>query len=282
MEEYISGLFDRKYHRQDAHICLPGVSAWLSDLIVLMFPIMGQRYFDSAADLATAIEASRNRLNVLLECQADKSAVAPQQAVDDFYASLADIEAKLNRDAEFFLESDPACLSVEEVIAAYPGFYAICCYRIGHRILQLGYGLVARMITENAHTKTGVDIHPGASIGCPFFIDHATGVVIGETTIIGDRVLLYQGVTLGALRVSKDLLGTKRHPTVEDDCVIYAGATILGGDTTIGRNSVIGGNVWISSSIKPNSFVYHESIMTTKERAPEAVTPETEQPDRLV
>ena len=271
MQDYLSDLYERKYQRQDAHICLPGVSSWLSDLIEIIFPIMGQRYFESSEELTQALDKSREQLTTLLQCQPDKLAVQPEQAVDDFYNSLAEIEAKLNRDAQFIHESDPACLSVDEVIAAYPGFYAICCYRIGHKILQLGYGLVARMITENAHTRTGVDIHPGASIGCPFFIDHATGVVVGETTIIGDRVLVYQGVTLGALRVSKDLLGTKRHPTVEDDCVIYAGATILGGDTIIGRNSIIGGNVWLSSSVKANSFVYHESIMTTKERAPDQI-----------
>ncbi|MBT8448903.1 MAG: serine O-acetyltransferase, partial [Gammaproteobacteria bacterium] len=166
----------------------------------------------------------------------------------------------------FFFANDPACSSVSEVIAAYPGFFAVCCYRIAHQLFRLGYPLVARMVTENAHSKTGVDIHPGAHIGCPFFIDHATGVVIGETTRIGDRVIIYQGVTLGALRVAKQLHGTKRHPTVEDDCIIYANATILGGDTVIGEKSIIGGNVWLAQSVKPNSSVYHESIMTTKDR----------------
>lgn len=270
MQEFTKKLYRRKYEEQDVHICLPGVSIWLNDLIELMFPIMGQRFFESADELSEALEKNRARLTHLFNCQNDAKGLDTDQTVAEFYDSLEDIEQKLNKDAEFFYESDPACLSVDEVIAAYPGFYAICCYRIGHKILQLGYGLVARMITENAHTKTGVDIHPGASIGCPFFIDHATGVVIGETTIIGDRVLVYQGVTLGAMRVAKDLMGSKRHPTVEDDCVIYSGATILGGDTVIGRKSIIGGNVWLSSSVKPNSFVYHQSIMTTKERAPEA------------
>ena len=267
MTDYIGSLFQRKYRDQKTHICLPGVSVWLNELIELMFPIMGQRYFEREEDLLEALSANRDHLKEILECQDDVTSVDIDAVVTDFYDGLEQIEEKLNRDAQFFFQCDPACLSVDEVIAAYPGFYAICCYRIAHSILKHGYALVARMITENAHSRTGVDIHPGATIGCPFFIDHATGVVVGETTVIGDRVVIYQGVTLGALRVTKELLGIKRHPTVEDDCVIYAGATILGGETVIGKKSIIGGNVWLSSSVKPNSFVYHESIMTTKERA---------------
>ena len=277
MNDYIGKLYQRKYENQKIHVCLPGISGWMNELIELIFPIMGQRYFESEQDLAEAMEENRKRLVYILECQNEMPEQCIEQAVTDFYNTLDGIESKLNLDAQFFFECDPACLSVDEVIAAYPGFYAICSYRIANVVLKQGYGLIARMITENAHARTGVDIHPGATIGCPFFIDHATGVVVGETTVIGNRVALYQGVTLGALRVSKDMHGTKRHPTVEDDCVIYAGATILGGDTIIGRNSIIGGNVWLSSSVKPNSFVYHESIMTTKDRAVELTQQEERQ-----
>jgi serine O-acetyltransferase len=267
MSDYIGSLFQRKYKEQSVHICLPGVSIWLNHLIELIFPIMGQQFFETDQELLEAFGANRERLVDILECQEEAKGKDIELIIESFYDCIESLEEQLNRDAAFFYECDPACQSVDEVIAAYPGFYAICCYRIAHYFYQQGFGLVARMITENAHSRTGVDIHPGASIGCPFFIDHATGVVVGETTVIGDRVVLYQGVTLGALRVTKDLLGVKRHPTVEDDCVIYAGATILGGDTVIGKKSIIGGNVWLSSSVKPNSFVYHESIMTTKERA---------------
>ena len=266
MSNFIKHLFQDKYQQQQTHICLPGVATWLADLTVLLFPLMGQRYFESEASLLEALDDNRELLITILNCQPDSPEQCPEQAVDAFYEQLEHVESKLNRDADFFFANDPACSSVSEVIAAYPGFFAVCCYRIAHQLFRLGYPLVARMVTENAHSKTGVDIHPGAHIGCPFFIDHATGVVIGETTRVGDRVIIYQGVTLGALRVAKQLHGTKRHPTVEDDCIIYANATILGGDTVIGEKSIIGGNVWLAQSVKPNSSVYHESIMTTKDR----------------
>ena len=265
MSDFINKLYREKYQHQQSHICLPGVASWLADLTVILFPLMGQRYFESEQALLEALDENRDQLVTILDCQPDSPGQDAEQAVDAFYNQLATIEEKLNRDAEFFHANDPANTSIDEVIAAYPGFFAIVCYRIAHEIFRLGYPLVARMVTENAHSKTGVDIHPGAQIGCPFFIDHATGVVVGETTRIGDRVIIYQGVTLGALRVAKQLHGTKRHPTVEDDVIIYANATILGGDTVIGEKSIIGGNVWLAQSVKPNSFVYHESIMTTKD-----------------
>jgi len=266
MSDYISNLYQRKYLQQRVHICLPGVSGWLTDLTELIFPVMGQRFFSSEQKLLEAMDNNKQKLLTIFECQTDDPNHDVEADAVAFYNSLEAIEKQLKLDAEFFYESDPACRSVNEVIASYPGFYAIVGYRISHKIFNMGYPLFARMIAENAHAKTGVDIHPGAHIGSPFFIDHATGVVIGETAIIGNRVTLYQGVTIGSLRVTKELSGTKRHPTVEDNCVIYANATILGGETVIGKNSIIGGNVWLSSSVKPNSFVYHESIMTTKER----------------
>ncbi|HET6766244.1 MAG TPA: serine O-acetyltransferase EpsC, partial [Chitinophagaceae bacterium] len=160
-------------------------------------------------------------------------------------------------DIEALLAGDPAARTRFEIVRAYPGFYAISFYRIAHALIDLDIPLLPRIITEYAHSKTGIDIHPAAEIGEHFFIDHGTGIVIGETTIIGDHVKLYQGVTLGALSVDKALASVKRHPTVEDHVIIYSGATILGGDTVIGHNSIIGGNVWLTKSIPSCSTVYH-------------------------
>ena len=172
-------------------------------------------------------------------------------------ARLPDLAEALQRDAEATCEADPAARSVDEVILAYPGFLALACHRIAHGLLGRGVTLLPRLIAEYAHRTTGIDIHPGAQIGASCAIDHGTGIVIGETTVIGDRVRLYQGVTLGALSVRKDLARQKRHPTIEDDVVIYANATILGGDTVIGAGSVIGGNVWLTHGVPPGSVVTH-------------------------
>jgi serine O-acetyltransferase len=151
---------------------------------------------------------------------------------------------------------DPAAKSYEEVILSYPGFEAITVHRLAHFFWNAQVPLIPRMMSELAHSRTGIDIHPGATIGESFFIDHGTGVVIGETTIIGKNVKLYQGVTLGALSVKKEEGNRKRHPTIEDDVTIYSNATILGGATIIGKGSTIGGNVWITESVPPNTMVY--------------------------
>lgn len=182
-----------------------------------------------------------------------------EKVADIFFKNLEDIKKILVKDAEFILESDPAATRLIEVIAIYPGFFAIFCYRIAHALANLKVPLLPRMITEYSHKVTGIDIHPHAKIGSPFSIDHGTGIVIGETTIIGNYVKLYQGVTLGALSVDKSKALKKRHPTIEDNVVLYSGCTILGGDTIVGRNSVIGGNVWLTESIAPFSVVYHKS-----------------------
>ena len=169
--------------------------------------------------------------------------------VQHFLSDLPDIADDCYLDAQAIFEGDPAAGSVEEVILCYPGFFAITAFRIAHALYKRDVPLLPRMITEYAHQKTGVDINPGATIGKSFFIDHATGVVVGETAVIGNNVKIYQGVTLGALRVDRDQRSKKRHPTIEDNVVIYAGATILGGETVVGNNSVIGGNVWITRSV---------------------------------
>ena len=186
-----------------------------------------------------------------------KEIIDDDEICEKFYGSLPLIKEKLNQDLVFFLESDPAVINEDEVIFAYPGYRAVTFYRIAHLLHDLGQQFVARVISEHAHFLTGIDIHPGAQIGCPFFIDHGTGIVIGETAVVGNHVKMYQGVTLGALSLGKGakLKGTKRHPTIGDNVTIYSGASILGGDVTIGSNVVIGSNVYLIESIPDNCKV---------------------------
>jgi serine O-acetyltransferase len=174
--------------------------------------------------------------------------------------ALPEIRRKLLLDVKAACERDPAATGPDEVILSYPGLFAVAVYRIAHELYKLGLRSMARILSEYAHSKTGIDIHPGAQIGESFFIDHGTGVVIGETTQIGDNVTIYQGVTLGALKIDKNadggvVRGTKRHPTIEDNVTIYAGATVLGGQTVVGKGSEIGGNVWLIESVPPGSKV---------------------------
>lgn len=175
-----------------------------------------------------------------------------------FFDQFETIRRELEHLIFTFYANDPASKSEIEIILAYPGFFAIAIHRLAHVLYQLDAPILPRFFSEYAHSKTGIDIHPGATIGKNFYIDHGTGIVIGETTTIGDNVKIYQGVTLGAFYVSKNLADKKRHPTIEDNVTIYAGATILGGTTIIGQNSTIGGNVWITESIEENSVVYLE------------------------
>jgi len=182
-----------------------------------------------------------------------------------FFATIPQIYESLIKDAQLFVDFDPAARSRESVILYYPGFYAIAVYRLSHELFTLRIPYLPRMIAEFAHSKTGIDIHPGAVIGDHFFIDHGTGIVIGETTIIGNSVKIYQGVTLGAASVDKSMKGKKRHPTLEDNVIVYSGSTILGGDTIIGHDTVIGGNVWLTKSVPPFSVVFHESKVVIRE-----------------
>lgn len=177
-----------------------------------------------------------------------------------FLDSLPRVRRMLAKDIQAAYDGDPAARCIDEIILSYPAVYAISAYRAAHELHELGVPLLPRMLTELAHSRRGIDIHPGAQIGESFFIDHGSGVVIGETTVIGNNVKLYQGVTLGALSFPKDekgrlIRGQKRHPTIEDNVVIYAGATILGGDTVIGEGSIIGGNVWLTESVRPGTRV---------------------------
>jgi len=183
----------------------------------------------------------------------------------EFFSTVPDIYDSLIKDAQLFVDFDPAARTRESVILYYPGFYAIAVYRLAHKLFDLKIPYVPRMIAEFAHSKTGIDIHPGALIGEHFFIDHGTGIVVGETTIIGNNVKIYQGVTLGAASVNKSMQGKKRHPTLENNVIVYSGSTILGGDTVIGHDTVIGGNVWLTKSVPPFSVVFHESKITIRE-----------------
>ncbi|MDM1523166.1 serine O-acetyltransferase [Empedobacter stercoris] len=176
-----------------------------------------------------------------------------------FFEQFTQLRQELENLIYIFYANDPASKSEIEIILAYPGFFAIAIHRLANILFKLDTPILPRFFSEYAHSKTGIDIHPGATIGKNFYIDHGTGIVIGETTIIGDHVKIYQGVTLGAFYVSKNLADKKRHPTIENNVTIYAGATILGGTTVIGENSIIGGNVWITESIEDNSIVYQEN-----------------------
>lgn len=220
--------------------------------------------FDIETPVEENLDILQNKFDTLVDLacwDVDKSCSA---VWDNYIQKLPGILKKLNLDAEAIANCDPASLSIEEVYMAYPGFYAIAIYRLAHELYNFGFPMVPRLMTEYAHRQTGVDINPGAQIGDSFFIDHATGVVIGETAIIKNHVKIYQGVTLGALYVAKSLQKTKRHPTIEDNVTIYANATILGGDTVIGANSVIGGNAWLTASVPANSTVFHSPEIKIK------------------
>lgn len=224
----------------------------------LMFPVGDDLKTD---EITVRDYKLQTKFEDILEC-----VTTNERAVSEkFFSKLPGLKKKLIKDAEFILSSDPAATHLVEVISIYPGFYAIFCYRIAHQLVKLGVPFLPRMITEFAHRETGIDIHPGASIGCPFSIDHGTGIVIGETTKIGNRVKMYQGVTLGALSVAKSKASKKRHPTIEDNVILYAGCTILGGETVVGRNCIIGGNVWLTESIAPFSIAYHKSEIVIRD-----------------
>ncbi len=222
--------------------------------------------FDTNTTLAENIDSLAASFKEITNVSCKNDHFDYHQAWKKFLICLPEILKQLNKDANCMYQHDPASNSIEEVILAYPGFYAIAVYRLSNIFFKQGMPLIPRMMSEYAHRLTGIDIHPGASIGSPFFIDHGTGIVIGETTHIKNHVKIYQGVTLGALQVSKEMKYQKRHPTVEDHVTIYAGATILGGETVIGKNSTIGGNVWLTESVKPNSTVYNKTETRLKQK----------------
>ena len=243
--------------RGDALPLKRNVAGFVDELLGLLFPQLSEEGGATAEEIQASLTLVRRDLRELLgplEAPARAAAVA-----SSFVVALPGLYAQILRDGEAIVAGDPAAESFDEVVSAYPGFLAIAIHRIAHQIQQLGVRVLPRLLAEVAHSRTGIDIHPGATIGRALCIDHGTGVVIGETAVIGDDVKLFQGVTLGALSVVKSAAGTKRHPTIGDRVVIYANATVLGGDTVVGHDSVVGGNVWLTNSVPPHSLVYHSS-----------------------
>ena len=240
----------------------------IEDFIDRFFRFIFFLEYQRCSDLSTIesrLNEFKNEFNDLLFSVTE---VEDLLKTDLFFESFPKIYQTLENDAQAIADHDPAAKSKEEVMFSYPGFFAIAIYRFSHELYKSEIPLIPRIWTEFAHSKTGIDINPGAEIGEHFFIDHGTGIVIGETTIIGNNVKIYQGVTLGAHSVAKNLQNVKRHPTIEDGVVIYANATILGGDTVIGKNSLIGGNVWITASVSANSVVFHKGQVTVKNKFP--------------
>ncbi|MCL6295540.1 serine O-acetyltransferase EpsC [Jejuia spongiicola] len=211
--------------------------------------------FDEQQEKAHAEYLETTFLKILLKLSVENG----QEKWEKFKEQLPEIRKALDKDAIAFECNDPASSCLEEVYLAYPGFHAISIYRLSHTLYKLNVRILPRMMSEYIHGITGIDIHPGATIGKSFYIDHGTGIVIGETSIIKDYVKIYQGVTLGGIQVSKDLAKTKRHPTIEDNVTIYANATILGGDIVIGANTTIGANVWITQSVPEDSLVTYQT-----------------------
>ncbi len=234
----------------------------IKDIRRLIFPayygeaaLMSLAPEDYAALLLERIEKQLQR-QIVLTLPEEQEAQAAELAAE-MVTKLPQIARQVQMDLEATFDGDPAAGSREEILFSYPGLFAILVYRVAHELYRLHIPILPRMMSEYAHSHTGIDIHPGAQIGDYFFIDHGTGIVVGETTVIGDRVKLYQGVTLGALstRDGHHSLPGKRHPTVEDDVTIYSGASILGGDTVIGRGSVVGGNAFLTSSVQKDTRV---------------------------
>ncbi len=230
----------------------------ITSILLTLFPQQARERVLNEDALNNRIEKHKIDLVKIFKVIAEKLTDTPENIAAKYLDCLEKIHEELSQDVICILNGDPAAKSEYEVVRTYPGFYAIAFYRMAHQLYLLNVPLLPRMLTEFAHSRTGIDIHPGAEIAPSFFIDHGTGITIGETAQIGKFVKLYQGVTLGALSVSKDMANTKRHPTIEDNVVIYSGATILGGETVIGKNSIIGGNVWLTQSVPENSKVYHK------------------------
>lgn len=235
------------------------VGVFFQELIGTLFPVYAKRTYKTREALEMHLLTLKEKLKEMLHIKQNFDGVHANENSTLFFEAIPEIFGMLNEDVSALYEGDPAAKSESEVIRTYPGFYAIASYRFAHFLYNRGVQIIPRMITEQAHSRTGIDIHPGAKIGKSFCIDHGTGIVIGETTVIGDHVKVYQGVTLGALSVNKEDAKIKRHPTIEDNVVIYANATILGGDTVVGHDSVIGGNVWITKSVPPCTQVNYQN-----------------------
>lgn len=262
MSETVTKLYKLKLSFQESNTTVKNfekksVEDFLQIALDIVFPGMLRKLFQNNIELTVVLDKHLQSLRKLLT-QLGVNPSLVNEAIEAYEKELVPLNELLKTDAESLLAGDPAASCIEEILLCYPGLFAVATYRLAHVIYQYNK-ILPRIMSEIAHEKTGIDIHPGAKIGYSFFIDHGTGVVIGETTLIGNNVKIYQGVTLGALSVDKSMSSLKRHPTIEDDCVLYSNATILGGDTVIGAGSIIGGNVWMTKSVPPHSLVYHKS-----------------------
>src|ERR1700730_14109806 len=243
------------------------ITSWALQVIRLLFPEQSKRKYSSIHEIEDEFVKLENDLTQILDATKACQDCDNKKKTSQFFEGIPELYRILNTDIYAILNGDPAAKSEFEVIRTYPGFFAISFYRLAHALLKLDIPLLPRILTEYAHSQTGIDIHPGAEIGEYLYIDHGTGIVIGETCKIGKHVKLYQGVTLGGLSIDKSMAFIKRHPTVEDYVIIYSGATILGGETVIGHHSIIGGNVWLTKSVPPSSTVYHKPDIEVVDRS---------------
>ncbi|RYG22800.1 serine acetyltransferase [bacterium] len=262
---------------RQSHVYPPGFRRWAERFADSSLGLLFPHYAGQCVRSPEGVSIEIDRLSALLR-EGLVALPTPQgvagklrhldEVAKEFIAGLEEIYEALQEDAEALYQNDPAADSVDEILFAYPGFYATAVYRLAHRLVQLEVPLLPRMLSEVAHSRVGVDIHPGAIIGRSFFIDHGTGIVVGGTSVIGEGVKLYQGVTLGAHQVHKRLAGVKRHPTIEDDVVVYAHATILG-DIVVGKGSIIGGNTWITAGVPPHSVVTNRTTVRPSVEVPD-------------
>lgn len=266
-EKFIEELYN-------AHIDTPSIPSpvlvcnWVNGVLKTLFPELADQRFSNYRTFQQHFEQLRLELYTILNTIDHRLDYSAEVVEKHFLQRLPSLRSALLIDADAIHAGDPAADDRTEVIRTYPGFFAIAVYRLAHEFHKMNVPLIPRILTEYSHSETGIDIHPGAKIGLGFCIDHGTGVVIGGTCEIGNNVKVYQGVTLGALSVQKELAKTKRHPTIEDNVVLYSGSTILGGDTIIGHDSTIGGNVWITKSIPPFSRVYYSGHVNQKSDNP--------------
>ena len=261
-DAFVKELLDLRRSRPVSLPVKAKVAQFAEELLQLMFPHFSGVEYQEINQVEEQFQLLRRNLDTTLAPLRKQLKISVDDIVEQFAGIVPRLYHQLCMDAEAIYQGDPAAESVDEVISAYPGFYAIAIFRIAHEFYKLNVPIFPRILTENAHQRTGIE---------RFFIDHGTGIVIGETTVIGDDVKIYQGVTLGALSVDKTLASSKRHPTIEHNVVLYSNATILGGSTVIGHDSVIGGNVWLTESVPPYSVVYHKSEVRVRSSREEQV-----------
>ncbi len=263
-----NAFLEKLFKQQKKNEAVPSnevINKWAMSIICILFPELSLCNYTSAEEIGQQLACLEKELIGLMNATKACYDCNNEAISHSFFEQLPEIQRVLETDVVALHEGDPAANTPFEVVRAYPGFKALSFYRIAHVLHTLQVPLLPRILTEQAHSATGIDIHPGAAIGEYCMIDHGTGIVIGETAKVGRHVKLYQGITLGALSVNKNQHSTKRHPTIEDNVVIYSGATILGGDTIIGEGSVIGGNVWLTSSVPAGSLVFHDPEITVVE-----------------